>query len=291
MIFDLHTHSTASDGHLSPEQLLDRAVKNGVSHLALTDHDTMAGVLALQNLTDFRSRWSINLVPGVEISASIERQPYHIVGLWLDPKTPSLEHFLAEQRALRDRRGEMMGVKLERLGMTGALAGAKKIAAGATLSRPHFAQYLFEEGHCNKLQQAYKRWLGKGKPADVKIIWPSVTEVVSIIHAAGGLAVFAHPDKYGLTKTRLRDTLAAFKVAGGDAIELISGHQDGRVTDYLLRLSHKFDFACSMGSDFHTPEQHWSDVGCHKALPITAMPVWQLPQLKGRLDLGAVEQR
>ena len=89
----------------------------------------------------------------------------------------------------------MMGLKLERLGMTGALAGAKKIAAGACLSRPHFAQYLLEQGHCDKLQQAYKRWLGKGKPADVNMNWPTAFEAVSVIHAAGGLAVFAHPDK------------------------------------------------------------------------------------------------
>ena len=285
MIFDLHTHSTASDGHLSPEQLLDRAVNNGVSHLALTDHDTMAGFEQLQNVADLKSRWPIHLVPGVEISASIDQQPYHIVGLWLNPATPVLKDFLSQQQILREQRGEMMGIKLERLGMTGALAGAKKIAAGASLSRPHFAQYLLQQGYCDKLQQAYKRWLGKGKPADVKINWPSASEVVSVIHAAGGLAVFAHPDKYGLTKTRLRDTLAVFKASGGDGLELISGHQDGCVTDYLLRLSHKFELACSMGSDFHTLEQYWSDVGCHKALPATALPVWELPQIKGRLAL------
>ena len=283
MIFDLHTHSTASDGHLSPEQLLDRAVNNGVSHLALTDHDTMFGFEQLQNVVDFTSRWPIHLVPGVEISASIDQQPYHIVGLWLNPATPVLKEFLAKQRTLREQRGEMMGQKLERLGMTGALAGAKKIAAGASLSRPHFAQYLLQQGHCDRLQQAYKRWLGKGKPADVKMNWPTVSEAVSVIHAADGLAVFAHPDKYGLTRTRLRDTLSAFKAVGGDGLELISGHQDGRVTDFLLRLSHKYELACSLGSDFHTPEQRWSDVGCHKALPVTAMPVWQLPQIESRL--------
>ena len=291
MIFDLHTHSTASDGLLSPEQLLDRAVDNGVSHLALTDHDTVAGVEQLQNVADFSSRWPINLVPGVEISASIDGQPYHIVGLWLDPTAGVLKNFLVQQQNLREQRGAMIGLKLERAGIIGALAGAKKIAAGASLSRPHFAQYLVQEGHCDKLQQAFKRWLGQGKPADVKITWPSVSDVVSVIHDAGGLAVFAHPDKYGLTKTRLCKALAAFKAVGGDGLELISGHQDKPVTDYLLRLSHTFELACSMGSDFHSPQQHWSDIGCHKALPVTAIPVWQLPQIAGRLGVQRVENR
>ena len=94
--------------------------------------------------------------------------------------------------------------------------------------------------------------------------------------------------RQGLTKTRLRETLAAFKAAGGDGLELISGHQDGRVTDYLLRLSHKFELACSMGSDFHSSEQHWLDVGCHKTLPATALPVWELPQVENRLAGGGL---
>ena len=97
-----------------------------------------------------------------------------------------------------------------------------------------------------------------------------------MIHEAGGLAVLAHPDKYGLTQTRLRALLEAFKDAGGDGLELISGRQEQATTDYLLQLSHKYGLACSIGSDFHSPDQLWSDLGSNLALPDAAVPIWAL---------------
>ena len=281
MIFDLHSHSTASDGALSPEALLARANANGVSRLALTDHDTVAGVKVLQAaLADpaFVAELSspIELVPGVEISAEIDGRAYHILGLWLDTDNEILNAFLDGQRLAREERAEAIGAKLAKQGIEGALAGAKALAGDAVLSRPHFARFLLEQGHCTKEQQAYKRWLGAGKSCDVPSKWPSGDEAIATIHAAGGLAVLAHPDKYGLTRTRMRTLLEAFKAAGGDGLELISGRQDDAITDYLLRLSHKYDLACSTGSDFHNPEQVWADVGCNAALPSTAVPIWSL---------------
>lgn len=281
MIFDLHTHSTASDGALSPEALLIRAQSNGVSRMALTDHDTIAGVKVLQEAMakpDFGDKAGspIELVAGVEISADIDGRTYHILGLWLDTENIALNTFLEGQRQIREARAEAIGEKLARQGIADALQGAKTLAGDAVLSRPHFARYLVEQGHCDKEQQAYKRWLGAGKSCDVSYQWPSAEAAIAAIHGAGGLAVLAHPDKYGLTRTRMRTLLEAFKAAGGDGLELISGRQDDAITDYLLRLSHKYDLACSTGSDFHSPEQTWSDLGCNNDLPSTAVPIWSL---------------
>ena len=291
MIFDLHTHSTASDGALSPEALLARADANGVSYMALTDHDTVAGVKALQAAMAnpvFAAELSspIELVPGVEISAAIDGRTYHILGLWLDADNAPLNTFLDRQRGVREARAEAIAEKLARQGIEGALNGAKALAGGAVLSRPHFARYLLEQGYCTKEQQAFKRWLGAGKPCDVPCKWPSAEEAIAAIHGAGGLAVLAHPDKYGLTRTKMRTLLEAFKAAGGDGLELISGRQDEATTSYLLRLSHKYDLACSTGSDFHSPEQTWADLGCNASLPTSAVSIWSLasePSLSGSL--------
>lgn len=284
MIFDLHSHSTASDGLMSPAELLLRAEANGVSRLALTDHDTVAGVLQLRKIQADQAAdggqnqiSTIELVAGVEITASLEGRDYHILGLWLDPENIALGEFLASQAGVRELRAIAIDKGLAKDGIIGALDGARKIADGAVLSRPHFARYLLENGHVQKEQQAYKRWLGTGKSCDISCAWPSVAAAVEVIHAAGGVAVLAHPDKYGLTKTRLRSLLEAFKALGGDGLELISGRQDATTTEYLLRLSHKFDLACSMGSDFHGPEQVWCDLGCNTELPSTAVPIWSLP--------------
>ena len=143
MIFDLHTHSTASDGLLSPQALIERAEANGVAQLALTDHDTVAGVQELQQLMAQReSKSSVALVAGVEISADLDGRNYHILGLWIDTDNASLQSFLADQAQVRERRAEAIDAKLQKRGIIGALEGARRIADGAVLSRPHFARYL-----------------------------------------------------------------------------------------------------------------------------------------------------
>lgn len=291
MIIDLHTHSTASDGLLSPVDLLARAELNGVGKLALTDHDTVSGVKQLQQaLANSQLSSTVELIAGVEITATLEGRDYHILGLWLDSESLALGEFLASQAQVREVRAEAIDRRLEREGIVGALAGARAIANGAILSRPHFARFLLENGYCDKEQQAYKRWLGAGKVCDVKCTWPSVEAAVEAIHSAGGLAVLAHPDKYGLTLTKMRATLEAFKALGGDGLELISGRQQSAITDTLLRLSHKFELACSMGSDFHSPEQSWSDLGCNTELPSTAVPIWSLPAAQTTNYSGASSQ-
>jgi len=276
-IRDLHCHSLASDGVLSPPELLLRAQKNGVEQLALTDHDTVAGVIELQTLQQVEGfASSVELVPGVEITAMIERQSVHIVGLWIDTSNAVLQQFLQGQALVRQQRGVSIAERLTRVGVLKSLEGALKIAGDAVLSRPHFARFLVEAGYCVKEQQAFKRWLGAGKVADVPCQWPALEQVVDVIHQAGGLTVLAHPNKYRLTRNKKNTLFTQFKAVGGDAIELISGVQQVNDTRDLMNMINKHGLACSTGSDFHTPEQTWCDLGTQQMLPEAAIPVWAL---------------
>lgn len=283
MKVDLHTHTNASDGTLSPVALLTRAAENGVGQLAITDHDTVAGLR--QILADVESckeagapsfvASGVTVVQGVEITASHNGRDYHVLGLWINIDDPELIGFLDSQRGVRELRAVEIDRRLSTKGIEGALAGARKHADGAILSRPHFARFLVEAGHCAKEQQAYKKWLGAGKVADVHCDWPTMTRAIDVIHQAGGSAVLAHPNKYGLTRTRLIGLLEAFKAMGGDGIELISGRQEDAMTKDLLKLADQYGLACSTGSDFHSPEQTWCDIGTNAELPNNALPVWQ----------------
>lgn len=281
MKIDLHTHTTASDGTLSPVELIDRAVEKDITHLAITDHDTIDGLLVLNEAPE-KKYSSLKIIPGIELTANILNRSYHILGLWVDINNISFLEFLKNQKNIRQERAMKIGDILDNKGIKNAFEGAKKIAASSVVGRPHFAQFLVENGYCDKPRQAFSNWLGNGKIADVKVDWPEINQIIDIIHEANGVAVLAHPNKYGLTKTKLKDILSIFKASGGDGLELINGRQEKKITDDLLRLSHKFDMACSVGSDFHSPQQSWSDLGYDLDLPSSAIPVWELSTIRER---------
>ena len=269
-IYDLHSHSHCSDGQLSPEQLVALAIEQGVGALALTDHDTVAGVAAAKAA----AQGNIDIVPGIEFSAQWQGQNIHIVGLQVDIDSPALQGAVAQQREAREARARLIGERLAKAGIDQALAGARAYASGDSLGRPHFAQYLVEAGHVANFAQAFKRYLGAGKIGDVKQHWPVIEVVVQWITAAGGVAVLAHPDKYKLTRTKLYRLLEVFVAAGGRAMELVSGQQTPDVTQKLLRASQDFSLLASCGSDFHTTEHAWQLPGAMSPLPRECRPVW-----------------
>lgn len=273
-MYDLHCHTTHSDGSLTPPQLLARAIEHGVSTLAITDHDVISGVREAKELCAKGA--DIQLVNGVELSCVWSKVTIHVVGLNFDLDHSVMAQALASQQQARSQRAELIGQRLARAGFAGCYEGALAIAGQAQLGRPHFAQYLVEQGLVASHQQAFKRYLGAGKTGDVKATWPELATVVRWITGSGGVAVLAHPLHYKMTATKLRALIADFKTAGGQGIEVISGRQESEKTRYIASLAARFELLASQGSDFHRPGSPWSELGVCEELPSGMTPVWSL---------------
>lgn len=273
MIYDLHTHSNASDGILSPAALVARARERGVTHLALTDHDTVHGLQSARQQAEIEG---ITLINGIELSCLWAGRGIHIVGLNVDTSSAELGEAIAAQQEARDLRAEEIGRRLEKAGIPEPLQGARRLAGDAVLGRPHFARYLVEQGFASSINAAFKQYLGAGKPGDIKHRWPDIASMAAAIRGAGGIPVLAHPAKYELTLTKLRELVAAFKEAGGLAIEVVSGQQAVNETDSLARVAAQFELYASCGSDFHVPDQPWQELGSFTPLPANCRPVWHL---------------
>jgi hypothetical protein len=273
MIYDLHSHSTASDGTLTPTELVTRARANGVTTLALTDHDTVAGVAEAQAAG---TRLGVTVVPGVELSATWAGKTLHIVGLALDPNTPALQRGLDRLQAQRTARAHRIAERLERLGVQDALARAQaQTGPGGEVTRTHFARALVEAGWAKTTQKALERYLLQRKPGYVPTQWPPLEEVVGWIRAAGGLAVIAHPGRYRLTGVKLTALAEAFTAAGGQGIEVVAGNHDRNQIATAARLAERHGLYASCGSDFHTPDSPWIELGRLVALPAACTPIWR----------------
>jgi predicted metal-dependent phosphoesterase TrpH len=271
--YDLHCHSTASDGVLTPAALVRRAAERGVDVLALTDHDEVSG---LAEAAATAAGLGLPFVPGTELSVSWRDVTIHIVGLRIDSSSAALQAGMRKIRAGRRERGMLMGESLDRFGIPGAYEGALAFAANADmLSRTHFARFLVESGHCRDVREVFKRYLIAGKPGYVEHVWASLGDAVDLIHAAGGQAVLAHPGRYKVNRAALRDLLTEFRDHGGDAIEVLtSSHTEAQCREFVGHAL-RFGFLASCGSDFHGPGESWLDFGDLPPLPKALTPVWR----------------
>ncbi|WP_241086761.1 PHP domain-containing protein [Candidatus Vondammii sp. HM_W22] len=270
--YDLHTHSTASDGTLSPRALVRRAVAVGVQVLALTDHDTTEGIAeAAAEAKDT----GLTLIPGIELSVTWNAQVVHIVGLGIDPENPELQNGLRALREFRAWRAEEIGRRLEKAGISGAFEGARERSNGELISRTHFARFLFDAGHAPDTRKVFKRFLTQGKPGHVAGCWADLSDAVAWIIAAGGQAVIAHPARYRMTRTKLRRLIGEFVEVGGNVLEVVSGSHSKDENFTMARHAREFDLLGSIGSDYHGPESQWIDVGRISPLPDGVAPVWQ----------------
>lgn len=269
--YDLHSHSTASDGSLSPAALMAYAAQRDVHTLALTDHDTTAG---LAEAALAARAHGLRLVPGVELSVTWQRQTVHIVGLHIDPGAPTLCSGLERLQAYRRWRGEEIARRLDKHGVPGALEGAQRLAGGPVVGRTHFARFLVEQGHAETVQAVFKRFLVQGKPGHVAGDWATLEEAVSWIRAAGGQAVVAHPARYRLTATRLRRLLGEFRELGGVGLEVVSGSHSEDDVRHMAVVAERAGLLGSRGSDFHGPENPYVEIGRLRALPASCRPIW-----------------
>ncbi|MCV2503699.1 MAG: PHP domain-containing protein, partial [Neisseriaceae bacterium] len=218
MQIDLHFHSNFSDGIYPPRELIKKAQANGAQLLALTDHDNIGG---LEEAKTASAELGISFVNGVEISVTWGSKVIHVVGLNFDMNYQPLIKLIDEIRSVRLKRLALMSEKLEHIGINGLYEGALALASHPdTVGRRHMAEYLVNEGIVSSIQQAFNKYLGEGKKGFVKTEWGSLPEVVRLIVEAGGIAVLAHPLRYNLTLSKIRQFLDEFVLYGGQGIEV-----------------------------------------------------------------------
>jgi predicted metal-dependent phosphoesterase TrpH len=246
---DLHTHTTASDGYLSPEALVRGARAAGVQVLGVTDHDT---VEALPEVAAHAAAAGIIVVPGVELSAYWRRVELHILGYFVDAGSPALASFLAGTRAARLTRLHAMIDRLWRLGISVAAADVLAEARQGTVGRPHLARVLVRQGVVGSVDAAFDRYLAADKPAYVPRPDVSVGDAIRVIHEAGGMASWAHP---GLHERD--DSMPDLMAAGLDAIEVYHPNHTPPKSARYRRLAASRGLFMTGGSDFHgAPDGH-----------------------------------
>jgi predicted metal-dependent phosphoesterase TrpH len=269
---DLHTHSNCSDGSLTPGELVAHAAAAGVDILALTDHDTVAGLAEAEHRAGLLG---VRLVPGVEISASWRAQAIHVLGLWIDPASAALRCELAAQAERRRSRMQKICGRLGKLGLPGdALLAAVAVHPGLP-TRAHLANAMVAGGIVNRADEAFRKYLGSGKPGYLAAEWPALDIVVGWIRAAGGVAALAHPARYSLSAGARRQMLGDFVAAGGAALEVVTGGNGAQHVEAVAALALKFGLMGSVGSDFHNPQLAWNPLGRSLKLPDCVTPVWR----------------
>ncbi|KRW62210.1 PHP domain-containing protein [Pseudomonas sp. TTU2014-080ASC] len=276
MEVDLHCHSTASDGSLSPAALVARAHERGVRTLALTDHDTLEG---LEEARAEARKLGVRLISGIELSCTWGGATIHVLGYDFDPAAPAIQKAITALHEGRWLRAEEISRRLALKGMSGALEGAREIQqalgdSGNAPARPHFADYLIRAGYVKDRTEAFRKWLGAGKLGDVKQHWPELTETVGTLRRSGAWVSLAHPWHYDFTRSKRRKLVAEFIGAGGHALEVVNGMQPAEQVGTLAILAREFGLLVSAGSDFHGPGQ-WSELGMYRPLPDDLPLLWQ----------------
>ena len=270
---DLHSHSIFSDGTLTPEQLAERAQKNGVQIWALTDHDEVSGQA---RAIDAALSKGMQYLTGVEISVTFAQETVHIVGLGFDHLNPAMVQGLKKTRSGRDLRAQEMSDGLAAVGIKGAYQGALHYVGNPSLiSRTHFARFLVETKVCSDTHEVFRHYLTEGKPGYVPHRWASLGEAVSWINNAGGIAVIAHPGRYKFTANEEFALFSEFKAHGGQGVEVVTGSHTINQYDKYAAMALEFDFVASRGSDFHGPGESRLDLGDLPPLPKSLTPVWQ----------------
>lgn len=269
---DLHCHSFFSDGALTPEELIDRAVAAHIDLFALTDHDTVLGVKRLKKAAQHKP---IQVINGVELSVRWKLHDIHMVGLNVDINRPELTSLLELQNKKREWRARQMAELLEFTGIQSFYQKACDFAGHDRITRSHLAGVLLKEGIVSNLQVAFSRYLSRGKLAYVPTSWINIEEAVSCIVKSGGIAVIAHPYKYKLTRSKLNALIEAFKEAGGEAIEVVSGDIQVTQMGELAGLCQRFDLLASTGSDYHNDQYSRIKLGQQRRLPLQCRPIWE----------------
>jgi predicted metal-dependent phosphoesterase TrpH len=277
-MIDLHCHSLFSDGTCKPEELIALAAQNGLSALALTDHDTTDG---LRSFIAASRASSVEPVPGIELSAEFGAVTLHILGYLFDLNNPALQEALQWVREGRRERNVQILEKLNRLGYNLTRDDIRKHAGDDLVGRPHFAAALIEKGHFKHKDKIFRQLLGKGKAAyaERRRLEPEIC--VELIRGAGGIPVIAHPGQMGITSRALRRLVKRLKPHGLGGLEVWhSTHKEYQYASFL-RVCEDFDLVATGGSDFHG--KRTPDISLGTGFGNLEIPDSVLEQMKDRL--------
>lgn len=281
-VIDLHTHSTISDGLLTPTELIAHAANNGVRVLALTDHDDIGGLAEARYAAE---QHNITFINGVEISVTWKNRTLHVVGLNIDPENAALRTGLAAVRVSRMERARQMAASLEAHGIHGSFEAASAYAQQSILTRMHFARFLVERGYAKDPKSVFKKYLVKGKPGYVSHAWMNLETAVGLIISSGGVAVLAHPGRYDIKRTSMLLLLEEFRALGGTAIEVVTGSHTAAQYVEFAKYAQLFELKASLGSDYHGHGISFMGLGQAPQLPSSCIPVWQAwPEVHALLE-------
>ncbi len=271
LLADLHLHSHHSDGVLSPAALIELCASRGVTHAALTDHDTLEGCREARVAC---AHQGLKHVAGVEVSCGWNGQTLHVIGLEFDLEDAALGRHLVDVRVRRAARIAEIGERLEhKARLPGKALAAKILARDTVPTRMHLARELVAAGHAKDVGDAFASWLIRGRPGHAPIEWPPLAETVARLRDAGARVVLAHPHRYELSAGALRRLLGEFRAAGGEAIEVAVAGIGPSDLDRLATLARNHGFAASTGSDFHDPAAPWNPPGRVAKLPADLEPL------------------
>ncbi len=241
---DLHTHTNASDGALSPEALIERAAAIGIEHLSITDHDT---VDALPDAMRGAEEAGIDFIPGIELSTDIPHGEVHLLGYYIDFRDPDFLSMLEVMRDSRVNRARRMVEKLAQLGMPLSWERVKELAGEGSVGRPHVAQAMLEKGYISTMAEAFEKWIGREGPAYVERYKLTPAEAIALVRRVGGIPVLAHP----LDIPDLEGMLAQLTSHGLLGLECYYGKYTEDQVAYLAALADKYGLICTGGTDFH----------------------------------------
>lgn len=257
---------------MTPTDLVNHARQCAVDVLAVTDHDITLGLAEAQQAA---AQCGLEIVPGIEISVTWNGQTVHVLGLQINPEDATLLQGLEAIHNFRQWRAEEIGRRLEKAGIPGSYDGARAYANGKIISRTHFARFLVAQGHARDTKQVFTRYLTHNKPGYVPGRWATLEQALQWIHAAGGMAVIAHPARYRYTAARLRQLIGEFRELGGVALEVVSGSHSASDIALMAKLTRDNKLYASRGSDYHGPETSYADPRRLPALPAGCTPLWE----------------
>ncbi|MGN6393176.1 MAG: PHP domain-containing protein [Gemmatimonadales bacterium] len=266
---DLHVHSTASDGGLPPEAVVERARQAGLAAIALTDHDTVGGVPAA---VEAGERAGLRVVGGCEFSCAAPWGEMHVLGYFLPPHSPELERFLEDRREDRLRRGREMVARLQGLGVALEFDDVLRQSKGGAVGRPHVARAIVRQGGAVDVGEAFDRFIGRGRPAFVEKVLPSFRDVATAVHAMHGMVSLAHIKERGS-----RSFLERLKQEGLDALEVRHPSHDPDLCGRLAALAVRLGLLPTGGSDWHGDPEPGET---HGALGSQAVPLAWLDRLE-----------